>query len=65
MVSEIADRIVVMEAGRIVEEGSVADIFDRPREAYTRNLLEAETTSDLLAQLGAVDALPEAAQLGA
>ena len=52
VVSEIADRIVVMEAGRIVEEGSVADIFDRPRQAYTRELLEAATTSDLLAQLG-------------
>jgi len=59
VVSEIADRIVVMEAGRIVEEGGVADIFDRPREAYTRHLLEAATTSDLLAQLG------ETAQSGA
>jgi peptide/nickel transport system ATP-binding protein len=65
VVSEIADRIVVMEAGRIVEEGSVADIFDRPREAYTRHLLEAATTSDLLAQLGRAGAVPEAAQLGA
>jgi peptide/nickel transport system ATP-binding protein len=51
VVSEIADRIVVMEAGRIVEEGSVADIFDRPRQPYTRELLAAATTSDLLAQL--------------
>ena len=65
VVSEIADRIVVMEAGRIVEEGSVADIFDRPREAYTRNLLQAATTSDLLAQLGRVDVEPETAQSGA
>jgi peptide/nickel transport system ATP-binding protein len=53
VVSEIADRIVVMEAGHVVEEGSVADIFDRPRQQYTRALLEAATTSDLLAQLGA------------
>lgn len=52
VVSEIADRIVVMEAGRIVEQGSVADIFDRPRETYTRELLAAATTSDLLGQLG-------------
>jgi peptide/nickel transport system ATP-binding protein len=29
----------------------VADIFDRPRERYTRELLAAATTSDLLAQL--------------
>ena len=51
VVSEIADRIVVMNAGRIVEEGSVADIFDRPRDPYTRELLQAATTADLLAQL--------------
>jgi len=52
VVSEIADRIVVMEAGSIVEQGSVAEIFDRPQQAYTRELLKAATTSDLLAQLG-------------
>jgi ABC-type dipeptide/oligopeptide/nickel transport system ATPase component len=41
-----------------VEEGSVADIFDRPRDAYTRELLKAATTADLLAQLDeAVDAV--------
>lgn len=51
VVSEIADRIVVMANGRIIEEGSVADIFDRPQQPYTRDLLEAATTSDLLAEL--------------
>lgn len=51
VVSEIADRIVVMSQGRIVEQGSVADIFDRPKHAYTRALLQAATTSDLLAQM--------------
>jgi len=50
-VAEIADRIVVMEQGRIVEAGSVADIFDRPQSAYTRRLLDAATTSDLLREL--------------
>ncbi len=40
-VSEVADRIVVMHQGRIVEEGSVADILDRPRHPYTQALLEA------------------------
>ncbi|HEY1127809.1 MAG TPA: ABC transporter ATP-binding protein [Roseateles sp.] len=62
VVSEIADRIVVMDGGQIIEEGSVADIFDRPQQAYTRSLLEAATTSDLLAELGngreALPALP-------
>jgi len=51
VVAEIADRVVVMEEGRIVEDGSVDDILDRPRQAYTKRLLEAATTSDLLSQL--------------
>jgi peptide/nickel transport system ATP-binding protein len=41
VVSAIADRIVVMNQGRIVEQGSVADIFDRPQHAYTQALLDA------------------------
>jgi peptide/nickel transport system ATP-binding protein len=51
VVAEIADRVVVMDEGRIVEDGSVDDILDRPRHAYTKRLLEAATTSDLLSQL--------------
>jgi ABC-type microcin C transport system duplicated ATPase subunit YejF len=36
-----ADRIVVLRGGKIVEEGTVDDIFDAPREDYTRDLLAA------------------------
>ena len=36
---EIADKIAVMYAGRIVESGSVADILHTPRHPYTRGLL--------------------------
>jgi peptide/nickel transport system ATP-binding protein len=56
VVSEIADRIIVMNAGKIIEEGSVAAIFDRPQQAYTRELLKAATTADLLAELDDVAA---------
>ncbi|HSV53181.1 MAG TPA: ABC transporter ATP-binding protein [Burkholderiaceae bacterium] len=56
VVSEIADRIIVMNGGKIVEEGSVADIFDRPQQDYTRELLKAATTADLLAELDEVAA---------
>lgn len=38
-VAGIADRIAVMYAGQIVEEGSVDDIIDRPRHHYTRGLI--------------------------
>ncbi len=41
VVAETADRVVVMYAGRVVEEASVIDLFERPRHPYTRGLLDA------------------------
>ncbi len=40
VVAEIADRLVVMYSGRVVEEGDVHQLFKRPRHPYTRGLLE-------------------------
>ena len=37
----VTDRAMVMQAGRIVEEGKTEDILDRPQHAYTRSLIEA------------------------
>ena len=42
VVRSIADRVCVMTAGRIVEQGSCQDIFARPQHAYTRHLLASE-----------------------
>ncbi len=39
VVAEMCDRVAVMYAGRVVETGSVLDIFDRPAHPYTRGLL--------------------------
>src|SRR5213080_303374 len=39
VVAESCDRVVVMYAGRKVEEASVLDLFDRPRHPYTRALM--------------------------
>jgi oligopeptide/dipeptide ABC transporter ATP-binding protein len=39
LIAEMADRVVVMYAGRVVESGSVFDIFHRPRHPYTLGLL--------------------------
>lgn len=44
VVAEVADVIVVMYAGRIVETGSVDDVLERPRHPYTRGLLGALPT---------------------
>ncbi|HWK44563.1 MAG TPA: ABC transporter ATP-binding protein [Stellaceae bacterium] len=39
VVAEIADRVVVMYAGRVVEEGDVHALFDAPRHPYTKALM--------------------------
>ncbi|MFB6251178.1 MAG: ABC transporter ATP-binding protein [Halobellus sp.] len=38
-VSEIADRMVVLYAGEVMERGTVLDVFQRPAHPYTRRLL--------------------------
>ena len=44
IVRRIADRVVVMRYGEVVEEGDAKTIFAKPRHAYTKALLEAEPT---------------------
>jgi peptide/nickel transport system ATP-binding protein len=41
VVAELADRVIVMHRGAIVEDGDVYDLFARPRHGYTRALLAA------------------------
>jgi peptide/nickel transport system permease protein len=46
VVSEIADRVCVMYAGEIVEEGPVAEVFAEPRHPYTAALLASTPEGD-------------------
>ena len=41
VVRDLADRVIVMKSGKIVEEGIVEDIFDNPQHPYTQDLLKA------------------------
>ncbi len=41
VVAEMADRVIVMRNGRMVEEGATGDIFAKPQATYTQELLSA------------------------
>jgi len=58
VVAEMAQRVIVMYAGRKVEEASVVDLFARPRHPYTRGLL------DSIPKLGAASRTSEGAAGG-
>ena len=55
LVSEIADRVIVMYKGKIVESGSAVEIFKNPKEDYTKALIYARpSTTERLAKLPTV-----------
>lgn len=46
VVRTVADRVVVMYLGKVVESGSVKEVFDTPKHPYTRSLLAAVLRAD-------------------
>ncbi len=39
LVKELCDRVIVMHHGKVVEKGTVTEIFENPKEAYTKGLI--------------------------
>jgi len=48
VIEEIADRVGVMYAGKLVEIGATSEVLHRPQHAYTQRLLDAEPTLDMI-----------------
>jgi oligopeptide/dipeptide ABC transporter, ATP-binding protein, C-terminal domain len=69
VVAETADRVAVMYAGQIVEQGSAEQIFNTPRHPYTRSLLRSmpqldKHDDDLYVIQGNVPSLQKMPQTG-
>ncbi len=64
VVRKTADRVYVMQGGRIVESGATTRIFSSPSEAYTRTLIEAEPEARRTLTQKSGRPLLEADQLG-
>ena len=63
VIAQTCDRLAVMYAGRIVETGPVAEIFRKPRHAYTRGLLSSVPRGGRHAPAARLDPRPAAAAL--
>ena len=51
VVKQVADRVAVIEAGRIVEQGSVLEVLTRPQQAITRSLVDEILPQELPASV--------------
>jgi len=58
VIADVADRVVVMYAGRVVEAGPVGDLFARPRHRYTAGLMAASPQPGRHAGADRLDEIP-------
>ncbi|MDD5334746.1 MAG: methionine ABC transporter ATP-binding protein [Rhodoferax sp.] len=73
VIKQVADRVAVIDAGRIVEQGAVIDVFTQPQHATTRSLVDEivpqELPASVIARIRALMAIntargnPHASQL--
>ena len=64
VVRKTADRVYVMQGGKVVESGNTSQIFEMPAQAYTRTLIESEPKARRAASAAPGRALLEAHELG-
>ncbi len=58
VVAEMADDVLVMRHGRVIEQGSVHEVFSHPKDPYTRSLIAAVPSLAGKLQIDMVAALP-------
>jgi oligopeptide/dipeptide ABC transporter ATP-binding protein len=58
VVAEVAERVVVMYTGRVVEEASVFELFERPLHPYTRGLMRSIPGSPFAQRGKRLEAIP-------
>jgi peptide/nickel transport system ATP-binding protein len=66
VIRHFSDRVLVMYAGKLVEQGQTADIFSRPRHPYTESLISAAPKADPSAKSQRIilrDEVPDPANL--
>ncbi len=51
VIKQVADRVAVIEAGRIVEQGRVLDVFTHPQQAITKSLIDEILPQELPASV--------------
>ena len=64
LVSAFADRVAVMKDGRIVEQGPTVDVFARPRDDYTRMLIDSRPRRSVVDVPGDAPTLLEGRRVG-
>jgi oligopeptide/dipeptide ABC transporter ATP-binding protein len=60
VVARMCDRVAVMYAGRVVEDASVRDLFNRPQHPYTQTLMASVPQMEKTDRLFAIDGQPPA-----
>ena len=60
IVARMCDRVAVMYAGRVVEDASVRDLFNRPQHPYTQTLMASVPQMEKTDRLFAIDGQPPA-----